>query len=60
MPSVLPTPFKVTLIQGDELETRRFVLDEATRFNNLQQKIDSIMLRQTTLFQIANQFGEQS
>jgi len=42
MPSVLPTPFKVTLIQGDELETRRFVLDEATRFNNLQQKIASI------------------
>jgi len=42
MPSVLPTPFKVTLIQGDELETRRFVLDEATRFNNLKQKIASI------------------
>merc|ERR1712110_275227 len=42
MPSVLPTPFKVTLIQGDELETRRFVLDEATRCNNLQQKIASI------------------
>merc|ERR1712110_321387 len=42
MPSVLPTSFKVTLIQGDELETRRFVLDEATRFNNLQQKIASI------------------
>ena len=42
MPSVLPTPFKVTLIQGDELETRRFVLDEVTRFNNLKQKIASI------------------
>jgi len=42
MPGVLPTSFKVTLIQGDELETRRFVLDEATRFNNLQQKIASI------------------
>merc|ERR1712110_386268 len=42
MPSVLPTPFKVTLIQGDEMETRRFVLDEATRFNNLKQKIASI------------------
>merc|ERR1712110_1343779 len=42
MPSVLPTSFKVTLIQGDELETRRFVLDEATRFSHLQQKIASI------------------
>merc|ERR1712110_565582 len=42
MPSVLPTSFKVTLIQGDELETRRFVLDEATGFSNLKQKIASI------------------
>ena len=36
--------FKVTLIQEDEQETRRFVLDEkkATSFSNLQQKITSI------------------
>merc|ERR1712184_229647 len=36
--------FKVTLIQGDEQETRRFVLDEdtASKFSNLQQKITSI------------------
>ena len=36
--------FKVTLIQEDEQETRRFVLDEkkATSFSNLQLKITSI------------------
>merc|ERR1712198_661081 len=36
--------FKVTLIQDDDQETRRFVLDEdaATSFSNIQHKITSI------------------
>merc|ERR1712032_1247384 len=42
--SKMSLSFKVTLIQEDERETRRFVLNEdtATSFRNLQQKITSV------------------
>ena len=34
MPSVLPTPFKVTLIQGDDLETRSVAASHSSRLTS--------------------------